>query len=111
MNIYLGEHFEQFIRDQVATGRYANASEVVREALRLQEERLGKLASLQAAIKLGQEDVDAGRVTDWTPDTVETVVRESRNRIGLTHEGSRSQNVSNSSSPDRAIAEGSPEYR
>ncbi len=38
MNIYLGEHFEKFIREQVATGRYANASEVVREALRdLQE--------------------------------------------------------------------------
>ena len=35
MNIYLGEHFETFIREQIATGRFANASEVVRDAMRL----------------------------------------------------------------------------
>ena len=34
MNIYLGKHFEEFVRKQVESGRYANASEVVREALR-----------------------------------------------------------------------------
>ena len=37
MNIYLGKHFEEFIRKQVESGRYANASEVVREALRFHE--------------------------------------------------------------------------
>ena len=31
----LGEHFETFVRKQVETGRYASASEVVRDALRL----------------------------------------------------------------------------
>ncbi|MFZ2407414.1 MAG: type II toxin-antitoxin system ParD family antitoxin [Methylobacter sp.] len=30
----IGDHFEQFIRQQVESGRYANASEVVRDALR-----------------------------------------------------------------------------
>ena len=35
----IGDHFEQFIRRQVETGRYASASEVVREALRLMEGR------------------------------------------------------------------------
>ena len=35
----VGNHFEQFIRQQVDTGRYASASELVREALRLLETR------------------------------------------------------------------------
>lgn len=35
----VGDHFEQFIRQQVDTGRYASASELVREALRLLETR------------------------------------------------------------------------
>lgn len=35
----IGDHFEQFIRQQIDTGRYASASEVVRDALRGLEER------------------------------------------------------------------------
>ena len=35
----IGDHFEQFIRKQVEVGRYASASEVVREALRVLEGR------------------------------------------------------------------------
>jgi antitoxin ParD1/3/4 len=62
MNIYLGEHFEKFIRDQVATGRYANASEVVREALRALEDEEDKHAQLREAIQLGIDDFEAGRV-------------------------------------------------
>lgn len=35
----LGDHFERFIRQQIESGRYASASEVVREALRTLEGR------------------------------------------------------------------------
>jgi antitoxin ParD1/3/4 len=57
----VGEHFEQFIRNQVDGGRYASASEVVRDALRLLEEQ-EKLRSmkLQELRQLIQEGIDSG---------------------------------------------------
>ncbi|MCX7112711.1 MAG: type II toxin-antitoxin system ParD family antitoxin [Proteobacteria bacterium] len=35
----IGDHFEQFIKTQLESGRYSSASEIVRDALRLMEER------------------------------------------------------------------------
>ncbi len=60
----LGEHFESFVKAQLASGRYNNASEVLRDALRLMEERERKLAALDAAIERGMADTRAGRVHD-----------------------------------------------
>jgi len=53
-NINLTEHFDRFVERQVSSGRYSNASEIVRDALRLleeqQQERAAKLkAGRQAA--------------------------------------------------------------
>jgi antitoxin ParD1/3/4 len=58
----IGEHFERFIRQQVDGGRYASASEVVRDALRLleqQEER--RAAALQALRDEVRKGVASGR--------------------------------------------------
>jgi antitoxin ParD1/3/4 len=57
----LGPHYEAFVKGQLASGRYNNKSEVVRDALRLMEERERRLASLDAAITRGVADADAGR--------------------------------------------------
>ncbi|TSE25323.1 Antitoxin ParD1 [Tepidimonas thermarum] len=55
--VALGSHFEAFIRQQVASGRFNNVSEVVRAALRLLEEReaeqAAKLQALREAIAVG----------------------------------------------------------
>ena len=54
-SISLGDHFTAFIESEVADGRYASASEVVRAGLRLLEEREAHLASLRAELIKGEE--------------------------------------------------------
>lgn len=52
-SIILGEHFDKLIAQQVQTGRYGTASEVVRDALRLFEERQAAAQRLNDAIEEG----------------------------------------------------------
>lgn len=47
----IGEHFEDFIRQQVDGGRYASASEVVRDALRLLEQEEERRATALLALR------------------------------------------------------------
>jgi len=51
----LGEHFGAFVAAQVEQGRYSNASDVIRAALRLLEEQEAKLAALRAALVEGEQ--------------------------------------------------------
>lgn len=63
-NINLTDHFDRFVEQQVASGRYSNASEIVRDALRLlqerEEEREMKLKALRRAAKVGFAQIDQG---------------------------------------------------
>ncbi len=47
----LGTYFEDFIKQQITTGRFNNASEILREGLRLVEERENKLQALRKEIR------------------------------------------------------------
>jgi antitoxin ParD1/3/4 len=58
----LGEALERFVSKLVAAGRYHSKSEVLREGVRLIQEREARLAALDASIARGLADVDAGRV-------------------------------------------------
>ena len=54
-SITLGEHFEVFIAQQIADGRYASASEVVRAALRQFEDNERKAATLRRLLEEGEK--------------------------------------------------------
>ena len=50
MNVSIGQRWEEFVESAVKSGRYASASEVVREGLRLVEEREAKLRALRETL-------------------------------------------------------------
>ncbi len=58
----LGEVLESFVTRLVESGRYHSKSEVLREGVRLIQEREARLAALDASIARGLADADAGRV-------------------------------------------------
>ncbi|HXB70518.1 MAG TPA: type II toxin-antitoxin system ParD family antitoxin [Candidatus Acidoferrales bacterium] len=63
-NVNLTEHFDRLIETGITSGRFSNASEVVREGLRLLEQReqedKAKLESLRTAAKEGFDAADRG---------------------------------------------------
>ncbi len=70
MNVSLGQRWEDFVAQAVEEGRYGSASEIVREGLRLVEEREAKLAALRQTI-----DAAIGRGGSHTADEVRQAVR------------------------------------
>ncbi|GMU69316.1 MAG: antitoxin ParD [Steroidobacteraceae bacterium] len=68
-SLSLGEHWEVFIRNEVSSGRYGSASEVVRSALRVLEERKTKLEALRAHLAEGAAQAARGEfVQDYSID-------------------------------------------
>lgn len=67
-SLSLGDHWESFIRQEVASGRYGSASEVVRDALRTLEERKGRLAALRAHLTEGADQARQGAFADYSVD-------------------------------------------
>ncbi len=70
MNVSLSGEFVEFVNDEVASGEYRTASEVVRAALRLlRREKAAyqeRLLILQREVGIGLEDVRAGRLSSHT---------------------------------------------
>jgi antitoxin ParD1/3/4 len=59
-SIILNDHFETLISRKVESGEYASASEVVRAALRLLEEKEARLEALRRALVEGEQSGTAG---------------------------------------------------
>ena len=64
-SISLGNHFEQFINDEIKSGRYGSVSEVIRTALRLLESEERKLNELKNSLIVGEQ---SGWIHDFNPE-------------------------------------------
>lgn len=64
MNVSIGERWQGFVDNVVKTGRYGSASEVVREGLRLVEEREAKLQALRDTLNASIAAGGAGTTAD-----------------------------------------------
>ena len=86
-NVNLTDHLTRFIDDNVETGRFQNASEVVREGLRLLERRQReddlKLERLRQEVEVGRRDAEASRTIRIEPGYAEAFL------AGLGRTGSR----------------------
>jgi antitoxin ParD1/3/4 len=83
----IGEHFETFIKAQIQQGRYASASEVIRDGLRTLEERekfrAMKLEALRAEIQKGADsgpDISAEQVFAELRANIARVAQETTDR-------------------------------
>ncbi len=65
-SISIGKYFDTFIQSRISSGRFKNASEVVRAGLRLLEEEESKMIALREAI---QDGIESGIANDFEPNS------------------------------------------
>lgn len=66
----LGEHWEIFIKNEIASGRYGSASDFIRDALRTLEERRTKLEALRAHLAEGADQAARGEYADQSLEEI-----------------------------------------
>ncbi|MCF8706409.1 antitoxin ParD1/3/4 [Sphingobium faniae] len=79
-NVVLTDHQHDVIETLVRSGRYQNASEVLRDGLRMVEQRERedalKLEALRQAAQVGLSDLAAGRFEDIAPDAIDGFIAD-----------------------------------
>ena len=87
-NVVLTDQQAEMVEELVSSGRYQNASEVLRDGLRLlqrrEAEELAKLEALRGALDEAEAAIAAGDLVDYSPTLLETLDERERenNRQG-----------------------------
>ena len=76
MNVSLPDAMKAWVEEQAGTGRYANASDYVRDLIRRDQERLEKIAAMQALI-------DEGLASGVSALSVDQILQVARDRVGV----------------------------
>ena len=80
MNINFPPVDETYIKDKVGSGFYTNATELIRDAVRRMREQDEKRGELAAALRAGEEDIDAGRYKTYSPELLLEIVQKAKKK-------------------------------
>lgn len=83
--VNLGKPYEEFIQKLVASGYYASASEVIRDALRtkMESHEQWQAARLEQLIQEGLDDVAAGRVKPYSKELMKEIFEKASQNVKL----------------------------
>ncbi|MEJ1161389.1 type II toxin-antitoxin system ParD family antitoxin [Prosthecomicrobium sp. N25] len=77
MNVSLPDQMKDWVESRAATGRWANASDYVRDLIRRDQERAEKIAAMQALI-------EEGMASGISTRTIDEIVEDARARLNRT---------------------------
>lgn len=80
MDIALDKSLEGFVAEQVNSGAFESATDLVNSAVRMQQEYVRRRDNLRREIQKGIDDVEAGRISYATADEI---IAKARARMGL----------------------------
>jgi antitoxin ParD1/3/4 len=87
MQVKLSKSLEEYVRDQVDSGKYASADDVIRKALVVMKNVEKILPSaeddLRREINIGIRDIEEGRVSDWNPEETKRRIRAQAERCSF----------------------------
>ena len=84
MHVNLSPEMEGFIKTKVASGFYGNATEVIRDAIRRMQAEESRVVAWQAALKVGDDQLNLGEGIAYTPETLNDITQSA---ISAMHSG------------------------
>lgn len=78
MHINLSPEMETFIKGMVASGYYGNATEVIRDAIRRMQAEEVRLTAWKAALKKGDDELDAGQSAPYNAATLDDIAASAK---------------------------------
>jgi antitoxin ParD1/3/4 len=82
LHVDLTPDLESFVKGKVSSGRYGSADDLVRDALRRMQVEEGRLAAWQAAIRLGDVELDRGEGMAYTPQLLDEITASALKAMG-----------------------------
>ena len=76
MHINLSVEMEQYLKSKVAGGFYGNATEVIRDAIRRMQAQEAQVAALQAAVALGDAQLQRGEGVPYTTALLDRITEQ-----------------------------------